>query len=104
MALGYRKKADKFHDLGDGRMKVQDIDEKGGGVVVADLEPEHIELALRANEALGLSVIGFDMIWTNNGPMIVDENTYPGNYSDLYEQIDIDPAKYFANMILKDLK
>ena len=68
------------------------------------LEPEHIDLALRANEALGLSVIGFDMIWTSQGPMIVDENTYPGNYSDLYQQIDVDPAQFFTDLILKDLQ
>ena len=80
LTLGYRKVETKFQDLGDGIKKVQDMQEKGGGVVLADLDPRHIEMAHKAYDAIGLEIIGFDMIWTENGPLIIDENTYPGNY------------------------
>ena len=98
VAYGYRKVSTKFHDFGDGRLKVQDVDEKGGGVVLADLLPIHIEQAERASEALGLGLVGFDMIWTADGPIIVDENTSPGNYIDLYEEVGKDCGKLFADL------
>lgn len=104
LALGYRKRLEKFHDLGDGRMKVQDVEEKGGGVVLADLTTAHIELAHQAYEALGLEIVGFDQIWTPDGPMIVDENTYPGNYSALYAEMGVNPAELFAGVALKGLE
>ncbi len=103
VAYGYRKISTKFHDFGDGRLKVQDVDEKGGGVVLADLLPIHIEQAERAAEALGLGLVGFDMIWTAEGPIIVDENTSPGNYIDLYEQVGKDCGQLFADWVLRDL-
>lgn len=103
IVLPYRKVSGKFHDFGDGRFKVLDANEKGGGVVVADLTPEHEEQAYKAYEALGLGLIGFDMIWTANGPLIIDENTSPGNYLDLYEQLNVDPAERFAQWILEGM-
>ena len=103
IAFGYRKVAAKFHDFGGGRVKVEDIDEVGGGVVLADLTPQHIEQAHIACEAMGLGLIGFDMIWTEQGPVIVDENTSPGNYTDLYRELGKDPAKLYADWILEGL-
>lgn len=104
LAMAYRKKPERFHDLGDGRLKVQDIEEVGGGVVLAELTPEHFEEAYRASEALGLGVVGFDMIWTETGPMIVDENTYPGNYAHLYAEMETDPSTLFVGLALEGLE
>ena len=103
LANGYRKAGEKFHDFGGGRLKVEDINEVGGGVVLADLTPEHLEQAHMASEAMGLGLIGFDMIWTAEGPIIIDENTSPGNYAELYAQVGKDPAKLFADWILEGL-
>lgn len=103
IAYGYRKLSSKFHDFGGGRLKVEDIDEKGGEAVLAQLEGVHIEQAHRACEALGLGLIGFDMIWTAQGPIVIDENTSPGNYPDLYAEVGKDPAKLFADWILEGL-
>lgn len=104
VALAYRKVNAKFHDLGGGKFKVHDIDEVGGGVVKADIGPEHIWQAKLAYDALGLGLIGFDMIWTEDGPYIVDENTAPGNYIDLYAQDGIEPGLLFAEWALEGLE
>lgn len=103
IAQAYRKVDAKFHDLGNGRFKVLDADEKGGGTVLADLTPAHIEQAHRAYDALGLAIVGFDMIWTKDGPIIVDENTAPGNYINLYQEEGKDPVEIFNRLILDSL-
>lgn len=83
---GYRKRAIKTASLGDGRRKVFDADEQGGAADRCDLTEEHKRQALLAAKALGCPIIGFDMIWTDAGPLVVDENTSPGNYPALYEE------------------
>lgn len=103
VAYGYRKQAFKFHDFGDGRLKVEDVEEKGGGVVLADLTDAHYEQAEKACEAMGLGLIGFDMIWTAEGPIIVDENTSPGNYIDLFEEMGLDAGQMYADWVLQGL-
>ncbi|MEM7038362.1 MAG: hypothetical protein AAF570_15360, partial [Bacteroidota bacterium] len=102
IAYGYRKLEQKLYDLGHGKQKVLDADEKGGGVTMADLTPEHEEQALRAAEALDLGLIGFDMIWTAEGPMVIDENTSPGNYIELYKEAGKDPGKMLADWVLRE--
>ncbi|RMG60718.1 MAG: hypothetical protein D6722_20565 [Bacteroidetes bacterium] len=100
IAYGYRKTSARFHDFGQGRLKVQDLEQKGGGVVLADLTSRHKEMAHQAFEAMGLGLIGFDMIMTPQGPIVVDENTSPGNYPELYAQVGKDAAGMFARWIL----
>lgn len=97
---GYRKLAAKIYDLGAGRKKVFDEDEKGGGVTLADLTPAHEAAAHKACEALGLGWIGFDMIWVDGQPMIIDENTSPGNYAELYAAVGKDPAQLWCDWIV----
>lgn len=99
----YRKKIEKFQDFGNGMLKVEDIDEVGGGVVLADVTPQHLEEAHKAYDALGLGLIGFDMIWTEEGPVVVDENTCPGNYPELYREERKEPAKMLANWVTSGL-
>lgn len=103
LAYGYRKIGAKFHDFGNGKLKVEDVDELGGGVVQAELSAIHIEQAEAAAEALGLGLIGFDMIWTDNGPIIIDENTSPGNYETLYEEVGKDAGKLLSDWVLQGL-
>lgn len=99
---GYRKRGTKLFDLGDGRVKVLDEHERGGDVDFVPVSEEQAELALRAASVLGLGLIGFDMIHTPHGPIIVDENTSPGNYAELYAQTGIDPAEKLAKWILRE--
>lgn len=103
VAYGYRKVGAKLHDMGGGAMKVLDAEEKGGGVVLGWPTEEEMEMVKAAWEALGKpGLIGFDLIHTEQGPVVVDENTSPGNYLDLYQEAGLDAGKLFADWILKD--
>ncbi|MFH1439610.1 MAG: hypothetical protein ABIG89_03525 [Candidatus Woesearchaeota archaeon] len=101
LAYGYRKRPEKFHGW-----KVYDEDRIGGCVDYILPSDEHRELALRAKDALGLDIIGFDIIKTQpeGRLIIVDENTNPGFYKDIFRQAGIDPAdvlyKYIRQHIL----
>ena len=48
-------------------------EEKGGGVVLAELTDEHHRQAELAYRALPIGLIGFDMIWVNGRPLIYCE-------------------------------
>lgn len=103
VVYGYRKVGAKFQDFGDGAQKVLDADEKGGGVVLAWPDKEEENMAKDAWKALGRpGFIGFDIIHTSQGPLIVDENTSPGNYLDLYEEAGLDAGRLWANWIVQD--
>ena len=101
---GYRKRPSKVTDLGNGLQKIYDANEVGGEVDVCDILPEHENQALRANDAIGSEVIGFDMIWHNGQPIIVDENTFPGFYVDLFKQKGISLAKKMYHLILRNAR
>ncbi|MEC9439980.1 MAG: hypothetical protein VYE40_02635 [Myxococcota bacterium] len=96
---GYRKRQAKIAQMGAGKHKIFDADERGGEVDLAVVEAAHKEQVARASRALGCPIIGFDMIWTEQGPLVVDENTSPGNYLELYDEVGIDPAEAFVHMI-----
>lgn len=98
---GYRKLDAKQVDMGGGKIKILDADEKGGGVEMAHLHEEQIRQAEIAYSALPLGLIGFDMIWVDGQPIVVDENTSPGNYQELYDQAGIAPGKRLAKWLLK---
>ena len=97
---GYRKRKSKVVAIGNGKFKVYDVNEKGGEVDYVDPSPAQRKIALQAAKALDCPIIGFDMIGTSNGPVIVDENTSPGNYSDIYQLAGKDPAREFSRTIL----
>lgn len=101
---GYRKRSSKVVPIGDGKFKVLDVNEKGGEVDYVDPSPEQREIALKAAKALDCPIIGFDMIWTEEGPVVVDENTSPGNYPDLYAKAGKVPAEEFARVILSSIE
>jgi ribosomal protein S6--L-glutamate ligase len=99
LAYGYRKRPSKIVEMGPGAYKVYDADEIGGDVELADLTPAQQGEAWKAYRALGLEVAGFDIIHTVEGPMIVDENTFPGYYSSIFTQTGRDPGSQFAELI-----
>ena len=98
---GYRKRPSKVTDLGNGLQKIYDANEIGGDVDICDVLPAHENQALKANDAIGSEVIGFDMVWHNGQPIIVDENTFPGIYVDLFKQKGISLAKKMYHLILR---
>lgn len=105
IVYGYRKVGAKLHDFGGGAMKVLDAEEKGGGVVLAWPDEEEEAMVKAAWEALGKpGFIGFDLIRTENGPLVVDENTSPGNYLHLYQEAGLDAGKIWTDWILRDCR
>ncbi len=98
LAYGYKKRSEKFVDG-----KVFDPDEMGGGVDYVNPSPQQRDLALQAAGVLGLDVVGFDIITTvpDGKLVIVDENTFPGFYPNLFKELRSDPAKYFFDCVKK---
>ncbi|MBB6173383.1 glutathione synthase/RimK-type ligase-like ATP-grasp enzyme [Nocardiopsis mwathae] len=84
LMYGYRKRPHRWAQMGGGAAKVYDPGGEGGGVDACEVPPAYAEQALRAQKALGAHIIGFDMILHGGSPIIVDENTYPALYPELF--------------------
>ena len=95
----YRKRSGKRVALPGGRMKVYDADEEGGDVDPCPLDPRRRAVALAAAAALDCPVLGFDMIDVNGEPVVVDENTSPGNYPEVWAAAGVDAAAAWVNTI-----
>ena len=81
--IQYRKKAEKIV----GGWKV--YDEQGTGGATDYIDPAPVaEMAMRAKNALGADIIGFDCIYSTEKQsyLIVDENTLPGMYEHCFAQ------------------
>lgn len=96
---GYRKRPDQWTEMGSGAAKVYDGLEIGGQVDLCDVSPAHAAEALRAQEALGLPMVGFDMVLHEGRPVIVDENTLPGLYTELFDAVGRDLATELARLV-----
>lgn len=81
---GYRKRPALWSPMRHGASKVLDADAAGGEAALCEVPPAYAELALKAHKALGLEIVGFDMVLDDSGPLIIDENTYPGLYPELF--------------------
>ncbi|MGW2619597.1 ATP-grasp domain-containing protein [Streptomyces sp. NPDC001500] len=84
LMYGYRKRGHRFTRLSADASKVYDPEGIGGDVDACEVPPEHARLAQRAQRALDLPLVGFDLILSGGRPVIVDENTYPGLYPELF--------------------
>ncbi|UXY32251.1 ATP-grasp domain-containing protein [Streptomyces sp. HUAS TT20] len=84
LMYGYRKRGHRFTRLSADAWKVYDPEGIGGDVDGCHVPPAHAGLVQRAQLALGLPLVGFDLILYEGRPIIVDENTYPGLYPDLF--------------------
>lgn len=51
---------------------------KGGSVAAVDITEEEAELSIKATKKVGLDFSGVDILRTNNGPVIIEVNSYPG--------------------------
>ncbi|WP_152412930.1 ATP-grasp domain-containing protein [Nitrolancea hollandica] len=103
LVYGYRKRTSKWVPLGGGAMKVYDANEVGGEVEQCDVTPEQEREALTAYRALGCEIVGFDFITHKGKPIIVDENTFPGYYEDIFRQLNKNPADEFFKLITCEL-
>jgi glutathione synthase/RimK-type ligase-like ATP-grasp enzyme len=87
--------------------KVYDPEKKDGrgqqseSVVPSD---ELIDLARRAQVAIGKDIIGFDFIATDNGYVIVDENGRPGLYEHCLEAAGTDIVEVITSLIISKLE
>jgi ribosomal protein S6--L-glutamate ligase len=96
---GYRKRPDQWTEMGSGAAKVYDALEVGSQVDLCDVSPAHGAEALRAQEALGLEFVGFDMVLHEGRPIIVDENTLPALYTELFDAVGKDLATELARLV-----
>ena len=100
VAGGYAKRPSKRVALPGGRAKIFDANERGGDVDPCVLDGAQIAVATAAAQALDCPVLGFDMIWVDGKPVVVDENTSPGNYAEVYAALGVDAAGAWVDAIL----
>ncbi|MFH8773447.1 RimK family alpha-L-glutamate ligase [Streptomyces sp. NPDC017958] len=84
LMYGYRKRSHRFTRLSSDVWKVYDPKGIGGDVDGCEVPATHVRLAQLAQQVLGLPLVGFDLIVSEGRPFIVDENTFPGLYPDLF--------------------
>ena len=100
--IGYRKPL----SLSGSDWKVYDPQKKDGrGQNSEYVEPssELVELAKRAQQAIGKDIIGFDFISTPGGFVIVDENGRPGLYQHCLEAANIDIVDVIVDLIVSKI-
>lgn len=101
LMYGYRKRECTHVAMGrNGAWKVFDADSVGGHVDLGELSPAHLEQARRAQRALDAPIIGFDMILHRGEPLVVDENTFPGLYPELFAQAGKDLGEELLRLVL----
>ncbi|KUM91078.1 hypothetical protein AQI88_38495 [Streptomyces cellostaticus] len=96
---GYRKRPSRWAEFGRGAVKVYDGAGAGGEADLCEVPPAHAKQAMRAQQALGSEIIGFDMILPDGARVIVDENTFPGLYPDLIAEAGGDLAEAVSGLI-----
>lgn len=101
---GYRKRKSSFSRMGVRAMKVFDESETGGNAELCKLTETQEHIALAAARSLDMSIVGFDMIHTDSGPVIIDVNTFPGFYEDLFRKVGRDPVEEFSSVIIEEIE
>ncbi|NUT99752.1 MAG: hypothetical protein HOY78_47850 [Saccharothrix sp.] len=84
IAYGFRKEPDRHARWSDTAWKVYDAGRGGGSVRYQDVPPSHADLLHTARRAFDLPLVGFDVICHEGGPMVVDVNTGPALYPELF--------------------
>lgn len=90
---GYRKKDTKFADW-----KVYDMHKEGGNAIEADIEDVR-NIAEGAAKAIDEQIICFDVLKTDQGYKIIDENNFPGLYQDILTNHKTTIAEVLAGVI-----
>jgi len=99
----YKKRKTKLVNLRKNVKKVYDADEIGGEVDNYEISKICKDEVLRAYRAIGAEIIGFDIIFNRNKPIIIDENTFPGYYEEIFKEVGRDPAEEFYKLILSEI-
>jgi hypothetical protein len=84
VVYGFRKTPDRHVRWNDFAWKVYDAERGGGAVEHREVPATHAALALRAHRAFGLPLLGLDVIRHEGEPIVVDVNTGPALYPDLF--------------------
>ncbi len=82
----------------------QKIDGKGFYSTYIKPSPELKSIALKAKEAIGKDIIGFDFIFTKEGYKIIDENGRPGLYQQCWDKAHLNIVDEIVDLILTKLK
>jgi glutathione synthase/RimK-type ligase-like ATP-grasp enzyme len=100
--FGYQKPL-----IGDANWKIYDpkkIDGKGERSIYIDPPQEAKEIALAAQKAIGKDIIGFDMIFTDEGYKIIDENGRPGLYQHCLDAAGISVENEIISLICEKME
>lgn len=84
VVYGFRKKTDRHVRWNDTAWKVYDPERGGGSVEHREVPPEHAALVHTARRAFDLPLLGFDLIRHEDRLLIVDANTGPALYRELF--------------------
>lgn len=96
--IGYRKPL----AIGNSDWKVYDpdkLDGRGERSLYVKPSDDIVDLARKAQKALGKHIVGFDFILTPQGYKIVDENSRPGLYGHCLEQAGVNLTDSIAALI-----
>jgi glutathione synthase/RimK-type ligase-like ATP-grasp enzyme len=99
LAFSYGKKASEISGW-----KVFDRKRKGGRMLLRKPSPKQQKLAFQVQKATGLDVFGIDVIQNSEGKnFVVDVNTFPGLYPDMFKASKLDGAKMLVEMLKSKL-
>ncbi|NUT53419.1 MAG: hypothetical protein HOV94_39960 [Saccharothrix sp.] len=84
VAYGFRKGAERRVSWNDVGWKVYDPDRTGGDVEYREVPAGLSALVRKAQRVFGLPLLGFDVIRHDGEPVIVDVNTGPALYPELF--------------------
>ncbi len=99
--FGYQKPI-----IGDADWKIYDPTKSDGKGIMSEYAevPEDLQkIALKAKNAIGKDIIGFDFISTGDGYKIIDENSRPGLYPQCIEGANINISNEIVNLIKNKL-
>lgn len=96
---GYGKKPEAISSW-----KIHDRKREGGKMVFKEPDSKQKKIALKVGEVTGLDFFGVDLIKDVNGRYyVVDVNTFPGLYPDIYEQAELDIFDEFVDCIKRKI-
>ena len=85
--------------------KVFDRERKGGKMILRKPSKEQEKIALKVAKVTGLDFFGIDIIKSKQGQnYVIDVNTFPGLYPEMFLAAKVNGAKHIANLILKNSK
>ncbi len=79
-------------------------DGRGQKTVPAPVSEELAHIAVKAQQAIGKDIIGFDFIATDEGYKIIDENGRPGLYKHCLDAVGVDMSDEIVELIKSKLK